>query len=72
MSDFVLSVAAFGFIGFELMFGESFHGIVGNSDFVVDFEQGDWRTAFFFKSCLPELLTKVIEIMLAGFVFLGR
>lgn len=47
MSDFVLSVAAFGFIGFELMFGESFHGIVGNSDFFVDFEQGDWRAAFF-------------------------
>lgn len=47
MSDFILSVAAFWFIGFGLMFGESFHGIVGISDFFVNFEQDDWRAAFF-------------------------
>ncbi|WP_373482908.1 ammonium transporter [Acetobacterium sp.] len=47
MSDFILSVAAFWFIGFGLMFGESFHGIVGISDFFVNFEQDDWKAAFF-------------------------
>ncbi|WKY47621.1 ammonium transporter [Eubacteriaceae bacterium ES3] len=47
MSDFILSVAAFWFIGFGLMFGHSFHGIVGISDFFVNFEQEDWKAAFF-------------------------
>lgn len=47
MSDFILSVAAFWFIGFGLMFGTSFHGIVGISDFFVNFEQNDWMAAFF-------------------------
>lgn len=47
MSDFILSVAAFWFIGFGLMFGHSFHGIVGISDFFANFEQEDWKAAFF-------------------------
>ncbi|WP_414150848.1 ammonium transporter [Acetobacterium carbinolicum] len=47
MSDFILSVAAFWFIGFGLMFGESFHGVVGSSDFFVNFGQDDWKAAFF-------------------------
>ncbi|WP_373485266.1 ammonium transporter [Acetobacterium malicum] len=47
MSDFILSVAAFWFVGFGLMFGESFHGIVGISDYFVNFEQDDWKAAFF-------------------------
>ena len=47
MSDFILSVAAFWFIGFGLMFGESFHGMVGSSDFFVNFEQDNWKAAFF-------------------------
>ncbi len=47
MSDFILSVAAFWFIGFGLMFGTSFHGIIGSSDFFVNFEQDDWMAAFF-------------------------
>lgn len=47
MSDFILSVAAFWFVGFGLMFGESFHGIVGRSDYFVNFEQDDWKAAFF-------------------------
>ncbi len=47
MSDFIVSVAAFWFVGFGLMFGESFHGVVGFSDFFVNFEQDSWKAAFF-------------------------
>ena len=47
MSDFIFSVAAFWFIGFGLMFGHSFHGIIGISDFFVNFEIDDWKAAFF-------------------------
>jgi len=47
MSDFILSVAAFWFIGFGLMFGETFHGLIGASDFFVNFEQDEWKAAFF-------------------------
>ena len=47
MSDFLVSVAAFWFIGFGLMFGRSYHGIVGISDFFVNFEMDSWKAAFF-------------------------
>jgi Amt family ammonium transporter len=47
MSDFILSVAAFWFIGFGLMFGETFHGLIGFSDFFVNFEKDEWKAAFF-------------------------
>ena len=47
MSDFIVSVAAFWFVGFGLMFGQSFHGIVGFSDFIVNFEMDNWKAAFF-------------------------
>ncbi len=47
MSDFILSVAAFWFFGFGLMFGESCNGLFGTTDFFVDFEFNDWKAAFF-------------------------
>ena len=47
MSDFILSVAAFWFIGFGLMFGKSFHGMIGLSDFFVNFDTDNWKAAFF-------------------------
>lgn len=47
MSDFILSVAAFWFIGYGLMFGKTFHGIIGTSDFFVNFDTNNWKAAFF-------------------------
>ena len=47
MSDFIFSIAAFWFIGFGLMFGHSFNGIFGMSDFFVNFEADTWKAAFF-------------------------
>ncbi|MBS7528336.1 ammonium transporter [Fusibacter paucivorans] len=47
MSDFILSIAAFWFFGFGLMFGKSFHGIFGATDFFVHFQADDWKAAFF-------------------------
>lgn len=47
MSDFILSVAAFWFVGFGLMFGESYCGLVGISDFFVNFETDTWKATFF-------------------------
>ncbi len=47
MSDFILSIAAFWFIGYGLMFGKTFHGIIGSSDFFVNFDTDNWRAAFF-------------------------
>lgn len=47
MSDFILSVAAFWLVGFGLMFGESYHGLFGFSDFLVNYGTDDWKAAFF-------------------------
>lgn len=47
MSDFILSVAAFWIVGFGLMFGETYNGFFGMSDFLVNFDMDDWKAAFF-------------------------
>ncbi len=47
MSDFILSIAAFWFVGYGLMFGKSYHGLVGTSDFFVNFDTDNWKAAFF-------------------------
>ena len=47
MSDFILSIAAFWFIGYGLMFGKTFHGLIGTSDFFVNFDTDNWKAAFF-------------------------
>lgn len=46
MADFLISVAAFWFIGFGLMFGASWCGFVGTSEFVVTFDD-PWVAVFF-------------------------
>jgi ammonium transporter, Amt family len=46
LTDFVLGVVGFWFIGFGLMFGKSFHGLVGVSDFLITVEN-PWTAAFF-------------------------
>lgn len=47
MADFVLSVAGFWLIGFGLMFGTTAYGILGTSDFCVDFHNAPWLAVFF-------------------------
>ena len=47
MSDFILSIAAFWFIGYGLMFGKSFHGLIGINEFFVNFDTDNWKAAFF-------------------------
>ncbi|MDC7219045.1 MAG: ammonium transporter [Spirochaetales bacterium] len=46
LTDFVLGVVGFWFIGFGLMFGKSFNGLVGTSDFLINIEN-PWTAAFF-------------------------
>ena len=46
LTDFVLGVIGFWIIGFGLMFGKSWHGIVGISDFLITVEN-PWTAAFF-------------------------
>ncbi|MEW4455759.1 ammonium transporter [Bremerella sp. JC817] len=47
MADFVLSVAGFWFIGFGLMFGTTYYGLFGTTDFCVSFENSPWLAVFF-------------------------
>ncbi len=47
MSDFIVSVAAFWFIGFGIMFGKTLYGITGVTDFFVNFDVDNWKAAFF-------------------------
>jgi hypothetical protein len=43
MVDFVMSIAGFWLIGFGLMFGQSFHGLIGTSDYLMDIGANPWR-----------------------------
>ena len=46
LTDFVLGVIGYWFIGFGLMFGSSWHGFMGVSDFLISIEN-PWTAAFF-------------------------
>ncbi|MBI9103424.1 MAG: ammonium transporter [Spirochaetales bacterium] len=46
LTDFVLGVIGFWFIGFGLMFGKSWNGLIGVSDFLITIEN-PWTAAFF-------------------------
>ncbi len=45
LADFVIASILFWFIGFGLMFGKSWHGIVGTTDFMLDVSD-PWKIAF--------------------------
>ena len=47
MTDFVLSVSAFWLFGFGLMFGVSYNGWFGSSDFCVELGDDHWLPVFF-------------------------
>ena len=47
MADFMLSFALFWVFGFGLMFGDSYLGWFGTTDFCVDFDGNDWLAVFF-------------------------
>ncbi|MDC7219412.1 MAG: ammonium transporter [Spirochaetales bacterium] len=47
ITDFIFSVAAFWLIGYGIMFGKSFHGVLGFTDFFTSFEDDTWKAAFF-------------------------
>jgi len=46
LTDFVLGVIGFWLIGFGLMFGKSWNGLIGLSDFLINIEN-PWTAAFF-------------------------
>ncbi len=47
ITDFIFSVAAFWFLGFGIMFGSSFHGFIGYTDFFTSFGNDSWKATFF-------------------------
>ena len=47
MADFLLSIVCFWSIGFGLMFGTSYGGLIGTSHFVLNVETDSWLAAFF-------------------------
>jgi len=47
ITDFIFSVAAFWFVGYGIMFGRSFHGIVGLTDYFTSFDSDSWKATFF-------------------------
>ncbi|MDC7231933.1 MAG: ammonium transporter, partial [Spirochaetales bacterium] len=47
ITDFIFSIAAFWFIGYGLMFGKSFYGIIGITDFFTSFDEDSWKATFF-------------------------
>ena len=46
LTDFVLGVVGFWILGFGLMFGKSWHGLIGTTDFLISIEN-PWTAAFF-------------------------
>jgi len=47
ITDFIFSVAAFWFIGFGIMFGRSYSGLFGVTDFFTSFDDDSWKATFF-------------------------
>lgn len=47
LADFVLATAVFWLFGFGLMFGESFHGLIGTNHFMPHSFEDSWVIAFF-------------------------
>ncbi len=47
LTDFIFSVAAFWFVGYGLMFGKTFSGLIGISDFFTSFDDDSWKATFF-------------------------
>jgi Amt family ammonium transporter len=48
LADFVFAVLFFWIIGFGLMFGQSFHGFLGMTQYCYSFNNNAYLTAFFF------------------------
>ena len=46
LTDFVIGVIGFWLVGFGLMFGSSWHGFIGHTDFMISIEN-PWTAAFF-------------------------
>ncbi len=47
LTDFIFSVAAFWFVGYGIMFGKSYSGLFGFSDFFLSFDNDSWKATFF-------------------------
>jgi len=47
ISDFIVAVAVYWILGFALMFGDSFHGLFGTSEFFFGDEQTPFQLSFF-------------------------
>ncbi len=47
LTDFIFSVAAFWFVGYGLMFGRTFSGLFGMSDFFTALDDDSWKATFF-------------------------
>ncbi|MDC0611406.1 ammonium transporter [Vibrio sp.] len=47
VADFIIAVALFWAIGFAVMFGQSFHGLIGVSDYAFDESHSTWVISFF-------------------------
>lgn len=47
ISDFILSTIIFWLFGFGIMFGQSFAGVFGTSDFLFDADHSPWQISFF-------------------------
>ena len=47
LADFLIASIGYWFIGFGIMFGTSFSGLFGTSDFFVEIGSNPWRAAFF-------------------------
>jgi Amt family ammonium transporter len=48
LADFVFAIMLFWMIGFGLMFGQTFHGFLGISQYFYNFENNAFLSAFFF------------------------
>jgi|GEM_PF-2176612 len=47
LADFLIATIGFWFMGFGIMFGTSFFGLFGTSQFFIDIENNQWQAAFF-------------------------
>ena len=61
MADFILAVIVFWFFGFAIMFGESWNGWIGTSNFAVS-TMDPWMAAFFVYQSVLCKVAAIIQV----------